>query len=226
MRGGTNQSGPRERRSRMAAKREGGGDDQAEPKARRAEVSAGMKLGEPIDHGVRVCLTGRSERRGSPPNHRYAARDPANMRVLNAIFSTMRDRQNGKHRPEERRAPRPAGDQQQPAVDRRVPERVHGQAVEQHQRHPEQRQPRPQRRRSRRSPAGRRCSAARMTSCVATTIAKASSRQHHERDARLREHRREVRDRQRLPEQDAAIAPLAVERVEAVERRRRGTRST
>ena len=42
-------------------------------------------------------------------------------------------------------------------------------------------------------------------------------RQDHERDARLREHRREVRDRQRLPEQDAAIAALAVQRVEAVE---------
>ena len=56
-----------------------------------------------------------------------------------------------------------------------------------------------------------------MTSCVATMIAKVSSGRTTERNARLGEHRREIRDRQRLPEQDAAVAALAVQRVEAVE---------
>jgi hypothetical protein len=37
------------------------------------------------------------------------------------------------------------------------------------------------------------------------------------RDGHLGEHRDGVRNRQRLPEQDAAVAPLAVQRVEAVE---------
>ena len=46
-------------------------------------------------------------------------------------------------------------------------------------------------------------------------------RQNHERNARLREHGREIGNRQRLPEQDAAIATFAVQRVERVEDRRR-----
>src|SRR5256885_5311253 len=44
-------------------------------------------------------------------------------------------------------------------------------------------------------------------------------RQHDERDAGLGEHRRRVGHRQRFPEQDAAVATLAVQRIEAVERR-------
>src|SRR5271166_5693638 len=44
-------------------------------------------------------------------------------------------------------------------------------------------------------------------------------RKNHERNTRLREHGGEIRNRQRLPEQDAAVAALAVERVEAVKDR-------
>jgi hypothetical protein len=42
-------------------------------------------------------------------------------------------------------------------------------------------------------------------------------RQHDDRNARLGEHGGAIRDRQRLPEQDAAVAALAVERIERVE---------
>ncbi len=41
-------------------------------------------------------------------------------------------------------------------------------------------------------------------------------RQNDERNARLREHGGEIGNRQRLPEQDAAIAALAVQRVETI----------
>src|SRR5438094_10293217 len=44
-------------------------------------------------------------------------------------------------------------------------------------------------------------------------------RENHERDARLREYCGEIGDRQRLPEQNAAIATFAVQRVETVEHR-------
>ena len=53
----------------------------------------------------------------------------------------------------------------------------------------------------------------------------AEQRQNHERNARLREHGREIGNRQRLPEQDAAIAALAVQRVERVENPDDETRS-
>ena len=56
-----------------------------------------------------------------------------------------------------------------------------------------------------------------MTNCVTTVIAKLSERQNDEGNGGLREHGGEVGNRQRLPEQDAAIAALAVQRVERVE---------
>ena len=43
------------------------------------------------------------------------------------------DRDNWQHSPKKCRAPSPARDQQQPAVDRRVPERQGDETVEQHQ---------------------------------------------------------------------------------------------
>ena len=43
------------------------------------------------------------------------------------------DHDQRQHRPKKRRAPRPARNQQEPAVDWRVPERQHDQTVEQHQ---------------------------------------------------------------------------------------------
>ena len=48
-------------------------------------------------------------------------------------------------------------------------------------------------------------------------IGEGEQRQNHERNARLREHGGEIGNRQRLPEQDAAIATFAVQRVEAIE---------
>ena len=56
-----------------------------------------------------------------------------------------------------------------------------------------------------------------MINCVTTVSDEGDQRQNHERDARLGEHGREIGDRQRLPEQDAAIAAFAVQRVETVE---------
>ena len=56
-----------------------------------------------------------------------------------------------------------------------------------------------------------------MINCMATVIAKAEQRQNHERNARLRQHGREIGNRQRLPEQDAAVAAFAVQRVETIE---------
>jgi hypothetical protein len=42
-------------------------------------------------------------------------------------------------------------------------------------------------------------------------------RRHHQHGEQFRQHRVGVRDRQRLPEQDAAVAPVVVERGQAVE---------
>ena len=39
----------------------------------------------------------------------------------------------------------------------------------------------------------------------------------HERDYRLRQHGREIGDRERFPKENAPLAPLPVERVQAVE---------
>ena len=44
-------------------------------------------------------------------------------------------------------------------------------------------------------------------------------RDNHDWDGRLGEHRGEVRNRQRLPEQDAAVAPFPVQRVETIKQR-------
>ena len=56
-----------------------------------------------------------------------------------------------------------------------------------------------------------------MTNCVTTVMAKLSSGRMIEGNGELREHGGEVGNRQRLPEQDAAIAALSVQRVERVE---------
>ncbi len=56
-----------------------------------------------------------------------------------------------------------------------------------------------------------------MIDCAATVTAKVMQRENDERDACLREHGGGVGDGQRLPEEDAAIAAFAVQRVEAVE---------
>ena len=56
-----------------------------------------------------------------------------------------------------------------------------------------------------------------MIHCAATVTAKVISGRTTKRNARLREHGGGIGDGQRLPEENAAIATFAVQRVEAVE---------
>ena len=56
------------------------------------------------------------------------------------------DREQRQYRPKKGRPPRPSGNQQGPAVDRRMPERNHNQAVEQDERLLEQIETCPRRR--------------------------------------------------------------------------------
>ena len=56
-----------------------------------------------------------------------------------------------------------------------------------------------------------------MTSCAVTMMMKLR-RGRRPANGGLGEHRRSIRERQRLPERIAAIAPLAVQRVETVEK--------
>ena len=56
-----------------------------------------------------------------------------------------------------------------------------------------------------------------MINCVATVIAKAISGRTTSGMLAFDEHRGEIGNRQRLPEQDAAIATFAVQRIETVE---------
>jgi hypothetical protein len=96
----------------------------------------------------------------------------------------------------------------------RIPERNHGQSVEQHQFHLEQRQLSPQRRGT---PTAhqQRCGAQQQHDQLQDNGDREDEqRQNQERNARLREHGRKIGNRQRLPEQDAAIATFAVQRVE------------
>ena len=57
-----------------------------------------------------------------------------------------------------------------------------------------------------------------MIPCVTTVTAKVTSGSTTNGTLAFDEHGREIGDRQRLPEQDAAVAPLAVQRVEAIEK--------
>ena len=52
--------------------------------------------------------------------------------------------------------------------------------------------------------------------CVTTTIAKMINGRTAERNGRLGKHGREIRNRQRFPKQNAAIATFAVQRIETV----------
>ena len=56
-----------------------------------------------------------------------------------------------------------------------------------------------------------------MINCVTIVIAKVSSRQDHQRNEHLREDGGEIRDWQRFPKQNAAVATFAVQRIETVE---------
>ena len=51
---------------------------------------------------------------------------------------------------------------------------------------------------------------------MATVIAKVEQWQNDERNARFREHGGDIGHRQRLPEQNAAVAAFAVQRVETI----------
>src|SRR5437762_13491075 len=106
------------------------GDYKPDPKTRAAQVSSRSELCQRINRGVVAALEIEGAR---PESHQTVFHKGGEIRSAERDFFEDLDRDKWQHGPKKCRSSRPARDQQQPAVDRRMPERDRGQAVEQHQ---------------------------------------------------------------------------------------------
>src|SRR6267378_2663200 len=190
-----------------------GTDQKTDPKSRRGQKSSRSQLGQQVNRNAPMHL--EIERRVARAEQAVLQHRREETRVEGDLFKNA-DHEWRQDRPEKCRAPRDSRNQQRPAVNRRVPERDHGQAVKQDHQFPEQVEVFP----------GRSRETARQQHRAADEQHKKlrdsddyenNRRQNRERNDRLGKDSREVRDRQRFPKQNAAIAAFAVKRVKAVE---------
>ena len=126
------------------------------------------------------------------------------------------NRQRQKYGPQKSVAPGPGGNEQQPGVNRRVPDGHGGDAVKQHQGHFRQRHVGPHR--SCAHAVGGQDDRAQHPhdELHDDDGGETDGRNHHQRNAEFRQHGGEIGNRQGLPKQNAAVAAFAVQRVQAV----------
>src|SRR5438876_9829556 len=93
---------------------------QPDPETRAAEISSRSQLYQRVDHRLCPTLEVESVRR-EPENTVFQERTEIRSPERNPLENL--DRNQWQHSPKKCRAPRPARDQQQQAVDRRMPER-------------------------------------------------------------------------------------------------------
>src|SRR6266550_508895 len=108
-----------------------GGECQSDPKVRRAQISSWRQLCQRMNVRVMLALEIKGFRRESGqavPQHSDKMRCVEGNRFENS------DREQRYYRPKKGRAPRPARNQEKPAINRRMPERQRDQAVKQNQR--------------------------------------------------------------------------------------------
>lgn len=103
------------------------GENKADPKARRTEELARREIRQPN----KVRINRAADGFGKYANEAVSKQGSEMASVKSNPFKDAH-REWWKQGPKKRGAPRPGGDQQQPRIDRRMPQRSHHQTVEQH----------------------------------------------------------------------------------------------